>query len=214
MTMKTLVVRYLPAGEYSKTKQILDAFLDSLEDSAVETLDLAEAPPEVFTPARFTAYVVRNFQGKPLDAAQAAELAPADALVEQVKRADRIILAYPMHNFGLPAAVKAWFDAIIQAGVTFTYGANGPMGMLDGKRAVVLTSSGSRYDGDGASLDHSTPLSRQLLNFIGIADVEIIAAEGTALGPEAAEASISGAVEHARALAGTWNQVSRELVSA
>src|SRR5699024_9065362 len=85
---------------------------------------------------------------KPADQQNAAEQAAAqrsDALVAELKAADVLVLAAPMYNFAIPSTLKAWLDHVLRAGVTFQYTANGPQGLLTGKRAYVLTARGGIY---------------------------------------------------------------------
>ncbi|MGR3503811.1 FMN-dependent NADH-azoreductase [Pseudaestuariivita sp.] len=107
--------------------------------------------------------------------AQAARLQGSDALVAEVQAADTLLIAVPIYNFGVPAALKAWVDQICRAGVTFRYGANGPEGMLEGKTAhLVVTSGGTR---SGSEIDFATGYMRHVLGFVGITDVRVIAAD-------------------------------------
>lgn len=94
--------------------------------------------------------------------------------------ADVLVIAAPMYNFMIPSTLKAWFDHVLRAGVTFRYGANGPEGLLRGKRAVVLTARGGIYAGGPQDLQE--PYLRQLLAFIGIHQVDFVHAEGQSLG--------------------------------
>ena len=94
-----------------------------------------------------------------------------------------------MYNFGMSSTLKAWFDHVLRAGVTFRYTANGPEGLMTGKKAVVIESRGGFYsEGPGAAMDGQEPHIRTLLGFMGITDVTFVRAEKLAFGPEAAEA--------------------------
>jgi len=84
-----------------------------------------------------------------------------------------------MYNFAVPSTVKAWFDHLGRAGITFRYTANGPEGLLQGKRAVVIASRGGQYT---AETDTQTPYVNRFLSFIGIEQVEWIHVEGLAMG--------------------------------
>ncbi len=96
--------------------------------------------------------------------------------------ADVLVLAAPMYNFAIPSSLKSWFDHVLRAGLTFRYAEQGPEGLLQGKRAFVLTARGGIYAGGG--LDHQEPYLRQVLGFVGIHDVTFIHAEGMNMGPE------------------------------
>ena len=108
-------------------------------------------------------------------AAQHDRLAESDALVAELKQADVVVIGTPIYNFGIPASLKAWVDMIARARLTFRYTENGPEGLLQGKKAyVVVASGGVPVD---SSVDFATPYLRQALRFVGITDVEIVAAD-------------------------------------
>ena len=114
-----------------------------------------------------------------------------------------LVIASPMYNFGMSSTLKAWFDHVLRAGMTFRYGENGPEGLMTGKKAVVIESRGGLYSaGPGAALDGQEAHIRTLLGFIGIADVTFVRAEKLAFGPEAAEAAIAEASEALGVFAG------------
>jgi FMN-dependent NADH-azoreductase len=104
-----------------------------------------------------------------------------------------------MYNFGVPSQLKAYFDHIARAGVTFRYTANGPEGLLTGKKVYVFAARGGQYA--GTALDTQTGYVRDFLRFLGLADVEFVYAEGLAMGPETRDASLGKAAEHALRLA-------------
>ncbi len=102
-------------------------------------------------------------------------LRQSDALVAELQAADVIVIGAPIYNFGVPAALKAWVDMIARARLTFRYTPDGPEGLLKGKKAyVVVASGGVAVD---SPVDFATPYLRQALRFVGITDVDIIAAE-------------------------------------
>ncbi len=101
--------------------------------------------------------------------AQNAALAGSDELVAELQAADVIVIATPVYNFGVPAVLKAWFDQVARARVTFKYTENGPVGLLGGKKAYLLVvSAGVEMDGP---YDFATPWLRQGMNLLGIDDV-------------------------------------------
>lgn len=111
--------------------------------------------------------------------------AESDRLVEELQRADLLVLGIPMYNFAIPSQLKAWFDHVARSGITFRYTAEGPEGLLRGKRAVVFMTRGGVYD---THSDLETPYVRQFLAFLGITDVEFVHAEGLAMGEHRREA--------------------------
>jgi FMN-dependent NADH-azoreductase len=115
--------------------------------------------------------------------AHKAKLAFSDTLVSEIATTDTLVIATPIYNFGIPATLKAWVDLIARVGLTFRYTAEGPVGLLEGKRAIILVASGGTAV--GSSIDFATPYLKQALAFIGITDVEIIASD--AMGKDATE---------------------------
>ena len=128
-------------------------------------------------------------------AAQNETLALSDALIEELTAADLIVLGVPMHNFAVPASLKAWIDLITRAGKTFSYGDTGPKGLLPStKKVVVVVTRGGAY-GEGSPVDFQIPYVRHMLAFIGLTDVTIIEADKQAFGVEAAQQSIDRAID-------------------
>ena len=115
----------------------------------------------------------------------------SNQLTDELVEADVLVLAAPMYNFAIPSTLKAWFDHVLRAGVTFKYGETGPQGLLTGKRAYVLTARGGIYA--GSSLDHQEPYLRQVLGFVGIHDVTFIHAEGLNMGGDFLEKGLNQA---------------------
>ncbi len=100
--------------------------------------------------------------------------------MDELKRADVIVLGLPMYNFGVPSSVRAYFDHVARAGVTFRYTSAGPEGLLKGKQLVVFATRGGKYAGTPA--DTQTGYVKQFFRFLGIEDISFIYAEGLALG--------------------------------
>jgi FMN-dependent NADH-azoreductase len=109
------------------------------------------------------------------DNAARQRLAYSDALIAELRWADHILLTTPMYNFGVPATVKAWIDQVCRAGITFRYTANGPVGLLAGKRAdIVITTGGAPLE---SPVDFVSGYLRQVFGFVGITDINIIGAD-------------------------------------
>ena len=102
-------------------------------------------------------------------------LAYSDNLVSELKDADILVIGTPMYNFSIPAALKAWVDMIARAQLTFRYTESGPKGLLEGKKAYVVVATGGVPV--GSAVDFATPYLKHALSFIGITDVEFIAAD-------------------------------------
>jgi FMN-dependent NADH-azoreductase len=107
--------------------------------------------------------------------AHVSALTISDLLIEEVRKADTLVIGVPIYNFGIPASLKAWIDQICRVGETFSYTENGPVGHLSGKRAYLVITSGGVSS--GSEIDFATNYMKHVLGFIGISDVEIIAAD-------------------------------------
>ena len=130
---------------------------------------------------------------EPANAAQAAARALSDELIAELKAADTIVIGAPMYNFGMASTLKSWFDYVLRAGVTFRYTESGPVGLLEGKRAIVILSRGGVYNGPAQVMDSQEPHLRNLLGFMGIGNVTFVRAEKLAFGPEARDQAIEAA---------------------
>jgi FMN-dependent NADH-azoreductase len=145
---------------------------------------------------RFSAFIT-----KPDDrsAAQRAVAAYSDALIDEVQEADVIVIGLPMYNFGVPSQLKAYFDHIARAGITFKYTETGPVGLLTGKKVYVFAARGGVYA--GTPMDTQTSYVRDFLRFLGMADVEFIYAEGLAISPQSKETGLAKAAAEIARLA-------------
>ena len=150
--------------------------------------DFARNPVPHLTAERFQAFIAKPETRSP---EQQAHVAASDALVAELERADTVVLGLPMYNFGVPSTLKAYFDHIARAGVTFRYTEKGPMGLLRGKKAYVFAARGGLYQ--GTPRDTQTSYVRDFLAFLGISDVEFVYAEGLAMGDAAKSAALEKA---------------------
>jgi FMN-dependent NADH-azoreductase len=150
--------------------------------------DLAKDPVPHLTAERFQAFLA-----KPADrtAAQQAVIGYSDALIAELQAADEIVIGLPMYNFGIPSTLKAYFDHVARAGVTFRYTEKGAVGLLAGKRAVIFGTRGGLYA--GTPRDSQTVYVRDFLAFLGIVDVEFVYAEGLAMGDASRDAALAQA---------------------
>lgn len=127
--------------------------------------------------------------------APAEELARSAAALDAFLAADIVVVGAPMYNFGISSQLKSWIDRIVIAGKTFRYGADGPEGLAGGKTVVIASGRGGLY-GPGtpfASADHQETHLRALFGFIGLPEIEIVRAEGVAMGPEPRQKAIDDA---------------------
>ncbi len=123
-------------------------------------------------------------------AEQQAIVNRSDELIAEIKAADQIIIGVPMYNFGIPSQLKAYFDLLARAGVTFKYTENGPVGLLDDKPVVLFATRGGFHKDQG---DHQIPYVKQYLGFIGLSSVETVYAEGLNIGEDVAKAELAKA---------------------
>ena len=128
-------------------------------------------------------------------AEQVKALVLSDTLIDEVFSADTIVVAVPMHNFAPPSTLKAWIDHVARAGRTFSYGSNGPQGLVKGKHAILVVASGGVYSAEPMKpFDFTEPYLRAVLAFIGITEVDVVRVAGvasSAIGPEKALATAS-----------------------
>ena len=173
-TVKVLRIDSSGRRDQSSTRALTDNLIDALEDryASVEVVrrDLALGMPQVdqdWIEANFTPDEERN-------ASHRQQLSYSDGLVDELKAAEVIVIGVPIYNFGVPAALKAWVDMVARARLTFRYTENGPQGLLNGKKVyLVVASGGVAVDSD---VDFATPYMRQALRFLGITDIEVVAA--------------------------------------
>ena len=173
--LKVLEIAASGRSEGSVSRRLSADLIAALEDRhgqiELTRRDLGKGLPfvdEAWINANFTPAEERN-------AEQRAALAISDALVDELKAADVLVIGTPIYNFGVPATLKAWVDMVARARLTFRYTENGPKGLLEGKKAYVIVASGG-VPVDSA-VDFATPYLRHALSFIGITDVDVIAAD-------------------------------------
>jgi FMN-dependent NADH-azoreductase len=143
--------------------------------------NLAEQTVPHLDAERFGAFLAKHGERS---AEQQAVVDYSDALIDELERADVLVLGLPMYNFGVPSTLKAYIDHVARAGETFKYTDKGPVGLLTGKKAYVFATRGGLYGGSGTALDTQTTYVRDILRFLGITDVEFVYAEGLAIGAE------------------------------
>lgn len=175
-----------------QSTQLADVFVSTWRSShpngKVVLRDLARDPMPHLDGERFQAFLAKPEDRTPSQKA-AADL--SDALIDEIKRADVVVIGLPMYNFGTPSTLKAYFDHIARAGLTFRYTDQGAEGLLKGKKAYVFATRGGKYLGTPG--EHQTVFIKQFLNFVGIDDIEFIYAEGLAMGDASKEAGLNSA---------------------
>jgi FMN-dependent NADH-azoreductase len=188
--MKILQIKSSVFNGNGQSSRLADEFVaqfrDQHPDAQLTERDLVADPVPHLDGARAGAFFAKPEERS---AAQQAVIAYSDALIDELRRADVLVLGLPMYNFGVPSQLKAWFDHLARAGVTFKYTEKGAVGLLTGKKAYLFAARGGVY-GDN---DAQTQFVRQFLGFIGIVDVEFVYAEGLAISPESRNNSLIAA---------------------
>jgi FMN-dependent NADH-azoreductase len=177
--------------------QFVAAFREKRPEAKIIVRDVAaaEAVPHLDA-ERFGAFITKPEERSN---AQHAVVAYSDALIAELRQADVIVLGLPMYNFGVPSQLKAYFDHIARAGVTFKYTDKGPVGLLAGKKVYVFAARGGLHA--GTPMDTQTSYVRDFLRFLGMTDVEFVYAEGLAISPQSKEAGLARAVAEIARLA-------------
>ena len=183
----TLVLKSSILGPHSQSNQLIDHALEG--KTGIIERDLAANPVPVLDMSVATA--LRG--GDDLSDDQQAALALSDQLIEELKAAEQLVIAAPMYNFMVPTQLKNWFDIIARAGVTFTYTENGPVGLIENKKAIVVTTRGGLHKDSPRNSIESYVTT--MLGFIGITEVEFVYAEALNMGEEAAQAAREDALK-------------------
>jgi FMN-dependent NADH-azoreductase len=161
------------------TREFVSNWKASHPSGKVIDRDLAANPPkpldQAWIYATFTPEEARQPEQKDL-------IAYSDQCISELELADEYVIGVAMHNFSIPSVLKLWIDQVVRRGRTFSYGADGPKGLLSGKKATVLVATGGVYDAGTpyAALNFIDPYLRTILGFIGITDVKFVTAGGTA----------------------------------
>ncbi|HEY6632769.1 MAG TPA: FMN-dependent NADH-azoreductase [Rhizobiaceae bacterium] len=134
---------------------------------------------------------------------QSEVVAVSDAIVDELFAADTVILATGFINFSISSTLKSWIDHIARSGRTFSYGENGPKGLVTGKKVYIVLASGGIYsEGAAVQMDHAIPYLRNVLGFMGMTDIEVVRVEGVGMGPDATAAALDKATARIEALVG------------
>ncbi|QYJ85902.1 FMN-dependent NADH-azoreductase [Shewanella mesophila] len=184
-----LVLKSSILGDYSQSAKLVEHLQQHWQNQGAQVTvrDLVENPLPILDGE--IAMALRG--GDDLSEKQQQALFLSDELVAELKAHDTIVIAAPMYNFNIPTQLKNWIDLIARAGITFTYTETGPKGLIEGKRAVLVTTRGGVHK--GGVTDHVVPYLKTVLGFIGIDNVDTVYAEALNMGPEATEQGINSA---------------------
>jgi len=179
-------------GDNSQSTQLANHFVERLQsvnsDLQLTNRDLISEPIP-----HLDASIISAFMSEPSErtSEQTDIVNFSNALIEEIKQADTIVLGLPMYNFGVPSQLKAYFDQLARAGVTFKYTDTGPVGLLEDKPVYVLAARGGLHQ--GLASDSQTGFIKTMFQFLGLKNVNIIYAEGLNMG----ESTHSQAIETA-----------------
>lgn len=173
------------------TEVLVKNMLEKFKDAKVLRRDVSQGLPfleEAWVKANFTDEALRTSE-------QRMRLALSDTLVNELKLSDTIVIGSPIYNFSIPAALKAWIDLVARARETFRYTDNGPVGLLEGKKAIVVVASGGTKV--GSEIDFATNYLKHVLGFLGIIDVEVVAADQLMVDPNRRQAALAASLQTA-----------------
>lgn len=188
-----------PMGDASVSRKfsrkVVSGLVQKYPDHHLITHDLAQNPVPHLSPANLAAFFVPEDQRTP-DQAAAAKL--SDQLVDELLRADIIVIGAPMWNLAIPSTLKAWIDHIVRVGKTFKYTETGAKGLLPNtKKVIIVSSRGGVYtQGPAQSFDFQETYLKGIFQFLGVTDISFVRAEGTSMGEESLQKAHADADSH------------------
>ncbi len=197
--MNILHIDASPLGEASISRQLTAAVIARLQQdhpsAAVAHRDLTASPISHLSGELLQVLRAAPGSTPPSGPAVRAEADQTDALIAELLGADVVVIGAPMFNFSIPSQLKAWIDRVAQAGRTFRYTAEGPVGLAVGKKVIVVSTRGGMYAGTAyeAAMDHQEAYLRTVLNFLGMTDVTYVRAEGVAMSAERKQEALATA---------------------
>jgi FMN-dependent NADH-azoreductase len=191
--MKILQINSSARAEGSHSTRLANTLVERLRaeqpHATFSVRDLGRTPHPMLDDAALRALFTPAEQRTP---EQTARVAQDDALIAEIQAADVVVLGVPMYNFGVPAQLKNWIDAISRVQVTFRYTEKGPEGLLTGKKVYLALTRGGLYR--NTPNDSQTPYLKTFFGFLGMTDVQFVYAEGLAMGPEAEQNALASAL--------------------
>lgn len=196
--MNILQINSSARREASHSTRLATRFVQRLREmypgATLTVRDLNQAPhPELDATALGALFTPAEQR----TAEQVKRVALDDALIAEIQDADVVVLGVPMYNFGVPAQLKNWIDAISRAGVSFQYTEQGPEGLLKGKKVYVALTRGGQYRDTPA--DTQVPYLKTVFSFLGLTDMHFVYAEGLAMGTDSEQKAIAAAHEQIEA---------------
>ncbi|MBK8904104.1 MAG: NAD(P)H-dependent oxidoreductase [Anaerolineaceae bacterium] len=203
--MKLLHIIATPRTEQSNTMRIATAYLEAMcanhVDLSVETVNLfLHDLPAIDGENIEIKYTLMAH--RPIDKHHQASWRQIESLIEQFLAADMYLISTPMWNLSIPYMLKYYIDAIVQPGYLFNYTKQGPMGLVQGKKMICITTHGSDYSqGPFQAFNFLEPYLRAIFGFVGVTDIEFVSAQPMDSSVEQREAAIATAIARVRQLA-------------
>ncbi len=207
--MKLLHIDSSILGDNSVSRAISAAVVTRLREVdgtlELQRRDLAASPLSHLSGA----YLAGQSPDVQHDQAMQEDISLGGAVLAEFLAADIVVVGAPMYNFTIPSQLKSWIDRVVVAGKTFHYTQNGPEGLVGGKRVILALSRGGIYapGSPHAAFEHQESYLRGTFGFIGLRDIEVIVAEGVAIGPEQRQKALDAALQRAARLSGSPAQV-------
>lgn len=179
--IKTLIVEFAPRGKESKTQQLRKYFTNLIKDKAdITILDLAKESPKLFDTKSINIYYKRNYKKQKLSQAETNTLKEFDRLRDQLLATDVLVLSSPLYNFGFPAPIKAWIDAVMQKGYVYNTDTNGHIPLLSDLKVCTIYTSGIMFDQihENESWNGLTSVGVNLFEYMGAKEVRVVSVEG------------------------------------
>ncbi|SDC65814.1 FMN-dependent NADH-azoreductase [Paenibacillus sp. UNCCL117] len=195
-------------SEQAVTVKLHEAFLESYkashpEDTVIELDLFAEQLP--YLDSTMITGLFKSARGFELTAEEQEAAAVANRYLEQFLAADKVVFSFPLWNFTLPAVLHTYIDYLSQAGKTFKYTAEGPVGLLGDKKVALLNARGGVYsEGPAAAAEMSVNLLTNVLSFWGVKNVTKVIVEGHNQFPDRSQEIVASGVEQAVAAARTF----------
>ncbi|WP_317931955.1 FMN-dependent NADH-azoreductase [Halioxenophilus sp. WMMB6] len=196
---RVLAIKSSLLGSDGSSSQLVDEFLslwrNTHPEDKITEKNLAEDPVPHLDLNTFSAFMVA---GDKRDAEQNKATALSDELTQQFLETDIVVLGVPMYNLGIPSVLKAYFDHIARAGLTFKYTEAGPVGLAGGKKVYLLSARGGIYQ--DSAWDFQSTYIKGILNFMGVTDITSVYADGLAISPDHKKAAMDQALQEVRDL--------------
>ena len=189
--MKTILhISCSPRGQAAESHRLSQAIVGFLLEAHPDAVVVDRVLGGAEIPVIDADYAVS--QGGSADVSEVGSMARSEVLVRELETADIVVIGTPMHNYTVPAALKAWIDHVVRARRTFNVTPAGKVGLLSDRPVFVAVASGGKFSGERARQpDFLTPYLQAILGMIGLHDLRFFSVQGTGAGAEAiAEARV------------------------